>query len=271
MSDDSNGSNGRNGVLGRAMDVIELVANETNGVGVREAARLTGIDRSAVSRILAHLEKTGHVEQDPVRKVYLPGPALFSLAAGLVEHDSLWKAAEPFLAGLVDKYNETCYLAVRSGEELSFRGKVDCNHRIRYVIELGPSFPLTTGAGGTAILAGMPEPESDAVLSKGFERYTELSFQNFDDYRNQLRADRHQGYTFSPGRWVKNGAGVASPYFNAAGESAGSIIFSAPSDRLEGVDIQQLGADVRSATQGLSRRLGFRGQWEGWPEEERSA
>jgi DNA-binding IclR family transcriptional regulator len=257
-------SAGANGVLGRAIELIELIAAENNGLGVREAARLSGVDRSAVSRILGQLEKAGYVEQDQVRKHFFPGPKLFSLAASLVEHDNLWKAAEPFLTELVRNYNETCYLSVRAQDKLVFRGKVDCNHTIKYVIELGKPFPCTSGAAGTAILSGMSEEDSNEILNKGFAQYTELSFSSAEEYQEQLRADRMLGYSYSPGRWVKGGSGVASPYFNAAGDCLGSITLSCPSDRLEGISIAEAGASVRQAAHGLSRRLGFLGEWEGW-------
>lgn len=261
---DSAPSPGANGVLGRAIDLIELIAAEHNGLGVREAARLSGVDRSAVSRILGQLEKAGYVEQDQVGKHFFPGPKLFSLAASLVEHDSLWKAAEPFLTELVRTYNETCYLSVRVEDELVFRGKVDCNHTIKYVIELGKPFPYTSGAAGTAILSSMSEADSNTILDKGFGKYTDLSFSTTAEYQEQLRLDRKLGYSFSPGRWVKGGSGVASPYFNAAGECLGSITLSCPSDRLDGISVTDAGASVRHAAYGLSRRLGFLGQWEGW-------
>jgi len=258
--------NGRNGVLERVVRLIELISSEQNGVGVREAARSTGIDKSAVSRILSQLELSGYVEQSRNRSSYLAGPRLFALAARLVEQDNLWKAAEPFLSSLVDAFNETCYLAVRTDEGLIFRGKVDCSHRIRYVIELGQLFPLTTGAAGTAILTGLSLEESNAILEKGFERYTELSFASVKEYQAQLKKDRKQGYSFSPGRWVKNGSGFASPYFDSTGRCLGSITLSCPSDRLSNLSLDEAGLSVRDAAQGLSRRLGFLGHWQGWPE-----
>ncbi len=256
--------NGRQGLLGKTIEVLELLASEPNGIGVREAARRTGVDKSAISRILNQLEKAGYAEQWNSQSSYHPGPKLFSLAASLVEHDNLWKAAQPFLEKIVDLYNETCYLAVKVSDGLVFRGKVDCSHRIRYVIELGQTFPFTTGAAGTAILAGLPESESDEILHKGFERYTELSFADAQEYRTQLQKDRRQGYSFSPGRWVKNGSGIASPYFNAAGQCLGSITLSCPSDRLVGLPVSDAGEQVRLAAEGLSRRLGFLASWEGW-------
>lgn len=244
-------------MLGRALTLMETVAVHADGIGVREAARQTGIDRSAVSRILGQFEDLGYVEQDGVRGVYVAGPALFGLVAALGERDSLWKAAEPFLKGLVARFNETCYVAARVGDDLVFRGKVDCEHRIRYVIEMGKLFPLVSGAAGTAILSGMDEHESDRLLDGDLPEYTPASITDCNLYRAQLKADRELGYSYSPGRWVRGGAGIAAPYFDAGGRVAGSIALSCPADRLEDLPVHDAGKAIAEACRGLSKRLGY--------------
>lgn len=246
------------GVLARATRLLEVVSATGEGIGVREAARRTGIDRSAVSRILTQFEELGYVTQERERGLYAAGPSLFALVAALSERDSLWKAAEPFLRDLVGRFNETCYLAARMGDELVFRGKVDCEHRIRYVIELGKAFPLLSGAAGTAILAGMDESESDRILSLApLPHYTPASFGTVEEAREALRHDREMGYTYSPGRWVRGGVGIAAPYFDAGGRCAGAITLSCPGDRIDDLSIEDAGAAVRDAADALSRRLGY--------------
>lgn len=244
-------------MLGRALTLLETVSVHADGIGVREAARQTGIDRSAVSRILGQFEELGYVEQDGIRGVYVAGPALFGLVAALGERDSLWKAAEPFLKALVARFNETCYVAARVGDNLVFRGKVDCEHRIRYVIEMGKPFPLVSGAAGTAILSGMDTDESDRLLAGDLPEYTPASITDPEQYRAQLKADREVGYSYSPGRWVRGGAGIAAPYFDASGRVAGSIALSCPADRLDELPVHDAGKAVAEACRGLSKRLGY--------------
>jgi DNA-binding IclR family transcriptional regulator len=137
-----------------------------------------------------------------------------------------------------------------------FRGKVDCEHRIRYVIEMGKPFPLVSGAAGTAILSGLSEADSDAILEGELPAYTPVSITDRDTYREQLRTDRALGYTYSPGRWVRGGAGIAAPYYDAGGRVAGAITLSCPADRLEDLPVDDVGKAVAEACRGLSRRLG---------------
>lgn len=251
----------RSSVVWRAVTLLELVSHTGEGVGVRDAARQTGIDRSAVSRIFGQLEQLGCVQQERERGVYAAGPRLFALAAALRGRDSLWNAAQPMLEALAAEHGETCYLTVRQGDSVVFREKVDCQHTIRYVVELGKAFPLASGAAGTAILSGLPPEEARAILDAGFERYTENSFPDTQTYLAVLAQDRERGYSVSKGRWVRNGAGVASPYFTAEGRCAGALTLSCPAYRLEAMDVEAVGRSVLRASRELSRRLGHVGDW----------
>jgi len=259
MNDSASSGATRSGVLVRAITLFELVALQQDGIGVREAARRTGIDRSAVSRILTQFEDLGYIEQERERGLYQAGPRLFSLVASLVERDSLTKAAAPFLRQIVDRFNETCYLAARVGDELVFRSKIDCDHTIRYVIELGKPFPLVSGASGLAILSGLTDEEQDRVLAEPISQSTPRSFTTPAEVREQLRRDRELGYTYSPGRWVSNGAGIAAPFYDAAGRCAGALTLSCPADRLEHMSVQEIGQEVNDAARRLSARLGHVG------------
>lgn len=255
--------NGRlTGTAPRILALLELVAARPEGVGVRDAARLAGIDRSAVSRLLRQLEELGCVRRAPDDRRYVVGPRLFSLAAVTHGQDSLSNAARPILRDLVQRHGETCYLAVRQRDHIVFRDKIDCTHPIRYVIELGKPFPLTTAASGTAILSGMPDDEVDEVLARArFERWTAASLMDADAFRRVIEADRARRYSASVGRWVHNGAAISSPFFGPSGTCLGTLTLSCPADRLRPPDPNDLGVDVRRAAQELSRRLGYLGRW----------
>lgn len=251
----------KSSVTYRVTTLLDFISQHKGGIGSREAARETGIDRSAVSRLLIQLEKLGWVEQTGERGDYAVGPKLFAVAAAVRERDSLWKAAEPIFARLVQRHNETIYLTVLRDDGVVFREKLDCSHAIRYVIELGTRFPLTTGAAGRAILSALPEDKVEEILAAGLKTYTPSSITDPDAYRVQLETDRRLGYAYSKSGWVKKGAGIAAPYFDAAGEVAGAITVSGPADRLTPRVAPQIGASVLAGARELSGRLGFYGTW----------
>jgi DNA-binding IclR family transcriptional regulator len=243
-------------MLARAITLLELVVTQTDGIGVREAARRTGIDRSAVSRFLAQFEELGYVDQELKGGVYAAGPRLYSIVAALSARDSIAKAAEPLLKELVGRFNETCYAVTRVGDSLVFRAKVDCDNTIRYVIEMGRAFPLVSGASGMAILSALPAEDLDRILSQPVTQHTEVSITEPDTLRAQLVEDVRLGYSYSPGRWVPNGGGVAAPFFDATGRCVGAVTLSAPMDRLDKMSVPEIGAAVRGVADRISERLG---------------
>jgi DNA-binding IclR family transcriptional regulator len=243
----------------RVVTLLGLVGRHEGGVGVREAERATGIDRSAVSRILRRLEGMGWVEQLDERGTYTVGPEMFAVAAAVRQRDSLWRGAAPLLRALTERFDETTYLAIRRDHLVVFQDKADCSQRIRYVIELNEAFPLTTGAAGRAILSALPGEEIEQVIAEGLPAYTPMSITDPDEYRAQLDRDRRLGYAYSKSGWIPRGAGVASPFFDASGTCAGAITVSAPIDRLTPSAVRGIGPAVRDSAQQLSHRLGYRG------------
>lgn len=246
-------------VTQRVVTLLSLIGRHERGIGAREAERVTGIDRSAVSRIFRQLESLGWAEQVD-RGTYTVGQEMFAIAAAVRERDSLWRAAAPLLQTLTDRFDETTYLAKRRDHQVVFAAKVDCSQTIRYVIDLNKPFPLTTGAAGRAILSTLPHNEIDAVIGHGLSAYTPSSITDPDKYRAQLERDRRLGYAYSKGGWISRGAGVASPFFDASGTCKGAITLSAPADRLTPAAVRSAGPAVVDAALQLSHRLGYGGE-----------
>jgi IclR family acetate operon transcriptional repressor len=178
------------------------------------------------------------------------------MVAALSARDSIAKAAEPLLKELVARFNETCYAVALVDDSLVFRAKVDCDNTIRYVIEMGKAFPLVSGASGMAILSALPAEDRDRILSQPVTQHTEVSITDPDALRTQLAEDIRLGYSYSPGRWVPNGGGVAAPFFDATGRCAGAVTLSSPMDRLAKMSVPEIGAAVRDVADRLSERLG---------------
>jgi DNA-binding IclR family transcriptional regulator len=246
-------------VTERVVTLIGLLGRHEGSIGSRDAERVTGIDRSGVSRIFRQLESLGWAEQVDDRGNYTVGPELFAVAAAVRQRDSVHRAAMPFLSALADRFNENTYLARRRAHRVVFQEQVDCSQPIRYVIPLNEPFPLTTGAAGRAILSALPDDDVDAVIAEGLTAYTPKSIVDPAEYRAQVTRDRRLGYAYSTSGWVHGGAGVASSFYDAAGNCVGALTVSAPLDRLTSTAAKAIGPAVHDAAQRLSQRLGYGG------------
>lgn len=243
----------------KVIKLLESLAEHADGVGVRDASREIGVDKSAVSRIFDQLEEVGFAVQDPVSARYHVGPRLFSLAAAIHGRDTLWQAAEPILRDLVATFNETCYLARRTDDKIVFRDKVDCTHPVRYIIDPGEHAPLHAGAGGRAILLGMDDAEIEAIIDRtGLPAVTPNTITDRDELFRQIHEDRRRGYAMSMGERVPSGSAIAAPYYNTDGTCVGSIVLTCPAERFDIRRAPQIADAVTKASRDLSRRLGYR-------------
>lgn len=247
----------RHSTASKLVSLLEALAAHEHGIGVRELARDTGIDKSAVSRLFDQLCDLGVAEQSEVSGRFRAGPRLFALAATIHGRDTMWEAAEPIVRTLAARFDETCYLATRELDQIMFREKVDCDHTVRYVIDVGERSPLHAGAGGRAILAGLsPEEFEEVVERTELVSVTSQTITDADELRRQIREDRSRGYSMSMGERVIGGCAIAAPFFSAGGLCRGSIVLTCPAQRFDVRLAPEIADAVRSASRQLSARLG---------------
>jgi DNA-binding IclR family transcriptional regulator len=246
------------GVASKVMILLEAVAAAEHGTSVREVSRDTGIDKSTVSRILGQLQELGVVEQSSITGRFGVGSRLSSLGEVLHTHNSLWGLAEPIVRGLVEQFDETCYLVVREANQARFHERIDCAQAIRYVIEPGQSSALYVGAAGRAILSGIDQAAAARYLEE--TPLTALTLHTVTDrtaLAHLVEEDRSRGYSVSVGERVPGAHGVASPVHRADGDCVGAILWTCPSSRFDATRVPEFGAAVREAAAELSRRLGW--------------
>ena len=152
-------------MLDRAVTVVEAVVRAGQPVGPRALARDTGIDRSAVGRILRQLSDLGVLAKE--NGTYHPGARLFTIGRVLSAQDTLQAAASAALSGLVAVYDETSYVCTLHGQSVVFLYECQSSKPLRYVVEIGKPVPLHAGAAGRAILLGLSEDDARQLLAAG--------------------------------------------------------------------------------------------------------
>lgn len=253
-----NGEIRAGGTLERVVRVIEGLVDAGESVGPRALARSTGIDRSAVGRILQQLAELGVLIRD--NGGYTPGPRLFALTRVLAATDTFPVAANAVINELVDRFDETCYLCVLHGDTAVYLYESQSSKPLRYVVELGKPVPLHAGASGRAILAGLGRDEAARLLGSGpLPRLTDQTIVDPEELLDIAEADRVIGYTVSRGERVEGGLAIAAPFFDVTDRCQGSVVFTSPLSRHGDGDTAVIGEAVAAAARTLSARLGVAG------------
>lgn len=247
---------GPQGLVERVVTVIESVAAAGEAVGPRGLARQANIDRSAAGRILQQLAELDVLERS--RDGYVPGSRLFTIARLLVSLDNLPNAANAILAGLVERFDETCYICVRHADAAVFLYESQSAKPLRFVVELGRPVPLHAGGAGRAILSGLPQDEAaELLMAAPLTALTPATITDPDVLMGLAAEDAVRGYSISFEERVEGGVAVGAPFFDQSGRCIGSVVFTAPVSRVPTDRVADIGEVVADAARVLSARLGY--------------
>lgn len=150
--------------VGRALDLLELIAITNPGVSLTEAAAEVSLTPATVSRHLKALAERGYVLRDEDGK-YWPASFLAKLAVNTrkdADIETLLSRAQPTLEQLAVDTGESCYLAVcleeneaasnaDSAEYATYFARAFGPSALRHVAEIGQRIPLENSALGVAL------------------------------------------------------------------------------------------------------------------------
>ena len=98
--------------LDKALDILELLADEADGLTQTGIAEAVGRNVSQIYRVLATLERRGYVSRDDRSGRYLLSMALFDLAHRHPPLRGLVQLAAGPMRALADEIRQSCNLSV---------------------------------------------------------------------------------------------------------------------------------------------------------------
>jgi len=152
-------------VLGKALAVLETVADHPQGIGLPDLATRLGLPRQTVHRVLGQLEAAGLLLRDPVRERFSVGPRLTRLSLAALSSNNQWAPVRSVLRDLVDDVGETCNIGVLEGLDYIYIERIECEWPLRIHLEVGNRSPAHCLSGGKVLLAAL-EPKLRARLLK---------------------------------------------------------------------------------------------------------
>lgn len=242
-----------NSTIGRVVAVLRLLSEDPEGgVSVRRAAAVTGISRSAVHRILVKLSEQSVAQALPDGR-YGAGPIAYEWASRLMSRSSLLDCATRVMRAVVERFNETVYLAQYVPSEMCvvFVHVVECRQRIKYVLPIGHPAPLYAGAAGKAVLAWLPAETVDRL---GLTRFTKATVTDRAKLRKELTRIRECGYATSKGERTEGVIGIASPVFSA-GQPIAALSITIPQPRLDEQRVPEMGEHLARSAHELTDLL----------------
>ena len=232
----------RNLSAGRMLAVFETIAR-AQPIGVSALARELGADKSAIQRDLMTLADAGWIGQAPEGAgQWELTPLVLTLARPPHSSASLRARTRPVLERLRRATGETAYLAVPDGDHFVVVDAAESHQMLRMVPPVGIVIPIARSATGRAVLAALPEGERAAVLGETVSPALAA----------ELAETRERGFAINDGDIVGGALAMAALVRDAGGAVAGSLVLTAPAERLTGDARLAAGRAVRDAAAELS-------------------
>ncbi|MCB1036011.1 MAG: IclR family transcriptional regulator [Acidobacteria bacterium] len=244
----------------RALSILELVVQRSDGLTNSEISRKLDIPKSSASYILRTLEQRGYVRRDPTSHRYRIGLKAASLAHGMMEFVDLRQAASPVLHQLVERTRLTAHLAILDHGRAVYIDRAENPGFLRINTWVGRDLNVHATAVGKVLMAPKPEAEIREILAEeGMARATPKTLTSPDAYLAELEKVRTQGYAEDN---EENNLGVrcvAAPVFGNLGEVVAAIGLTGASSQVTDDNVFQLARTVIKAALLVSRQLGYGG------------
>lgn len=238
----------------RVVEVLDLLGESAEGLGVREIARRLDVHPSTASRLLSTLGAAGLLERRRDTGRYRIGPHVVGLAAAAVDRLPVVSQARAQLERLSAVTAETANLAILDGLHVVYVDQVTPAATVVMASWVGRRSPVHASSSGKVLVAFGPPAFADRVLAHARDKLTDKTVVDPARLRDVWRQVRRQGYAASAGELEDGLTTIAAPVL--VGDAAvAAISVSGPAYRLPQRDVPGLARHVMDAAAAAANRM----------------
>lgn len=244
--------------LVKALNILEVLAEgEKSAYTLTQLSNALGLHISTVHRLLVNLVRRGFVEEAPDSGGYQLSFKVLRMGLRVLDRLDFRLVAQPLLRELSQQTKEMVHLAIlqetRALSIEKFGGPQP--------VGLGAETPLHCTGVGKTLLAHQSENLLSQIASRtGFPRFTPQTITSPVHLRKELERIREQGYAVDEEEAVEGLRCVAGPVFDHTGRVIAAFSVAGPATRVTPLRLPEIARLVRTTSQRISFRLGYRGQ-----------
>ncbi len=244
--------------INKALDVLEILAQEKRSMGVTELSRILKVNKSTLHGTLCTLLNRGYLEQDPENGKYKLGIAILGIANAALQSMDLRNKAKPIIKRLSEEHNETVHMVVMRQGKVVYIEKQESAQSIRIHTEIGKSLPAHCTGVGKVLLAWMTPGERKEIIKKyGLPRFTLNTITDEETLERHLANIRKKGYAIDNEEIEEGLRCVAAPIRNYSGKVVAAISIAGPSIRMPLNKLEEMAQSVMKAALEISRAIGY--------------
>lgn len=249
--------------LDRAMLALAILAegDEANGGGMTlsDLAERCGLSAATVYRALMTLQAHQMVEVSEPGQIWNVGVGAFRIGAAFARRNSLVERARIPMRQLQQISGETAVLALHNAGEVLVLAQSEPEAGISASYPPGTRGEMHAMALGKAILAYLPETETQAILAeRGMAKATSLTITSETSLLRDLARLRERGYALDDQESAEGVRSIAAPIFGPDGEVLAAIALIGPAFRFSLSAVNKVAGPLRDAADQVTRAIGGR-------------
>lgn len=245
------------GPLARGAALLRLLATAgRRGAALSALAQTTGLAPSTTHRLLVQLVAERLAMQLDDSRRYAIGPMAYELGLAAAQQFDIRGLCRPAIERLALDAGETVYLVMRSGDEAVCIDLVEGPSPVRVsTLQIGSRRPLGVGAGGLAVLAGLPEDEADRILARVAERIAlEWQFPAVQ-LRRSVQDTRRRGQAMIRNRITPGVTALGQAVCDSLGHVLGAVSVAGVNARMTESRLLALQGLVATASRSIEQAL----------------
>ncbi|MEN9932196.1 MAG: hypothetical protein RIS17_769 [Pseudomonadota bacterium] len=216
--------------LARGLEVISAFNRTRPRMTLSEIARITGLTRATVRRLLLTLVREGYVEKQD--NLFALTPKLLRLGHQALSSLSIVEVAQPIMNELARTLRETVLLGVLTGDDVFCIARASSDRLVNIVTTVGHHAPAYATSPGRVLLAGEPDDALDRYLERTtLQSFTPNTITCKVALRTEIEWVRRMGYAISEQELEIGLGSVSVPVLHPDGRVIAVLNVSCPSAR----------------------------------------
>ena len=242
--------------LEKGLDILELLAHQSEGLTKSQLARALNRSVSEIFRMLLCLERRGYIAQVEEERYSLT-LKLFQLVQEHPPTERLIVDALPVMKRLAHETQQSCHLGVLDAAKIVILAQVNPPTNLGFYVKLGSTVDLMESASGHVIMAHLSEDERERVLAE-WKRQTGKRVAG--DLDLHLQRIRRAGFEKRASYLVKGVLNISFPICDERGSALGALTMPYIQYSTSGVGQKQVIDALKDAADEINAAIGGRRQ-----------
>jgi IclR family pca regulon transcriptional regulator len=215
----------------KGMTVLRAFDEDHSHLTLAEIARITGIERAVVRRLVLTLLQLGYVRKDDNR--FSLTPHVLVLAGGFLRGNQFGRLIQPLIEICAREVGFSVGLAMRDGDDAVYVAQSQrVTTRCTFGFTIGSRLPLLSTAIGRALLAWGDQVWADGVIAHAaLTRFTTETVQDRAVIAARIGTVRQTGISVVDGEFEAGAIGIAVPV-GPIGHARAALGLSEPASAL---------------------------------------